>query len=59
MTRPTKPHSALACALLVAALLSACGTSEPIELDEISRPDEMQAGGGLISREEGELTYEF
>lgn len=59
MTRQTKPRIALGCALLLAVALAACGTSEPIELDEISRPDEIQAGRGLLSKDEGELVYEF
>lgn len=46
------------CAALLLAALSACGTSEPIEVDEISRPDQMQAGRGLISGSDGELVYE-
>lgn len=59
MTRPTKPRIALGCALLLAVALAACGNSEPIEVDEISRPDELPAGSGLLSKEEGELVYEL
>lgn len=59
MIRLTKPHVAVAGLLLLAVTLSACGTMEPIEVDEISRPDELPAGSGLLTKEEGELVYEL
>lgn len=48
-----------ACGMIVILGLSACGTAEPIEVDEISRPDEIQAGRGLLSKDEGALVHEF
>lgn len=48
------------CAFLaLAALLSGCGASTPIDPDEVSRPDEIKAGPGLISGSEGGYSIEI
>lgn len=45
--------------LAVAALLSGCGASTPIDPDNVSRPDEIQAGPGLISGSEGAYSVDI
>lgn len=46
---------------VVMALLgvSACGTSEPIDPDEIGRADEIPPGPGAATGEDGALIWEF
>lgn len=45
--------------LAVAALLSGCGSSTPIDPDEVSRPDEIQAGPGLVTGGSGAYTVDI
>lgn len=45
--------------LAVAALLSGCGASTPIDPDEVSRPDEIQSGPGLITGGEGAYSVDI
>ncbi len=49
----------LVLAMSLAAALAACGAAEPIDPDDISRADEIQARGGLLSKEAGGLSYEL
>lgn len=45
--------------LAVAALLSGCGSSASIDPDEVSRPDKIQAGPGLITGSEGAYSVDI
>jgi ABC-type uncharacterized transport system auxiliary subunit len=45
--------------LAVAALLSGCGSQAPIDPDQVSRPDEIQAGPGLITGSEGAYSVDI
>ena len=45
--------------LAVAALLSGCGAQTPIEPEDVSRPDELKAGPGLITGGEGAYSIDI
>lgn len=50
--------SRVAC-LAAIVVLSGCANSTPIDPEEVSRPDQLKAGPGLITGSDGEFSVEI
>jgi hypothetical protein len=48
-----------AAGLAVIVILSGCANSTPIDPENVSRPDQIKAGPGLITGSEGEFSVEI
>jgi len=60
MTMTTRNRlPAMVAALVLGTLAASCGESEPIEPEEVARPDELPPGGGLLTKEEGAFVFKF
>lgn len=55
---PGKFLSRAAC-LAVIVIISGCANSTPIDPENVSRPDQIKAGPGLITGSKGELSVDI